>query len=72
MKRNRELASLASAQAQATRYPKYRLRVEAEDLDRDKDQSDNTVVYSKNGNIYAFGGFYTAPGFGGKNIKTRQ
>ncbi|KAA6354766.1 MAG: hypothetical protein EZS28_049707, partial [Streblomastix strix] len=57
VKRNRELASL---------------RVEAEDLDRDKDTPDNTVVYRKNGNIYAVDGFYTAPGFGGRNKKTGQ
>ncbi|KAA6383948.1 MAG: hypothetical protein EZS28_020524 [Streblomastix strix] len=72
VKRNRELASLASAREYVSRYPKYGLRVEAEDLDRDKDSPDNTVVYRKNGNIYAVDGFYTAPGFGGKNKKTKQ
>ncbi|KAA6371155.1 MAG: hypothetical protein EZS28_033317 [Streblomastix strix] len=70
VKRNRELASLASAREYAARYPKYGLRVQAEDLDKDKDTPDNTVVYRKNGNIYAVDGFYTAPGFGGKNKKT--
>ncbi|KAA6327624.1 MAG: hypothetical protein EZS28_053803, partial [Streblomastix strix] len=69
VKRNRELASLASAREYITRYPKAGLRVEAEDLDRDKDTPDNTVVYRKNGNIFAVDGFYTAPGFGGKNKK---
>ncbi|KAA6324390.1 MAG: hypothetical protein EZS28_054194, partial [Streblomastix strix] len=72
VKRNRELASLASAREFASRYPKAGLRVEAEDLDNDKDTPDNTVVYRKNGNIYAVDGFYTAPGFGGKNKKTGQ
>ncbi|KAA6380839.1 MAG: hypothetical protein EZS28_023635 [Streblomastix strix] len=64
VKRNRELASLASAREYATRYPKYGLRVEAEDLDKDKNTPDNTVVYRKNGNIYAVDGFYTALSFG--------
>ncbi|KAA6390655.1 MAG: hypothetical protein EZS28_013820 [Streblomastix strix] len=72
VKRNRELDSLASAREYVTRYPKYGLRVEAEDLDRDKDTPDNTVVYRKNRNIYAVDGFFTAPGFGGKNKKTGQ
>ncbi|KAA6389760.1 MAG: hypothetical protein EZS28_014716 [Streblomastix strix] len=67
VKRNRELASLASAREYATCYPKYGLRVEAEDLDKDKNTPDNTVVYRKSGNIYAVDGFNTAPGFGGKN-----
>ncbi|KAA6360275.1 MAG: hypothetical protein EZS28_044198 [Streblomastix strix] len=72
VKRNRELASFASAQEYAARYPKFGYRVEAEDLDRDKDTPDNTVVYRKNGNVYAVDGFYTVPGFGGKNKKTGQ
>ncbi|KAA6384370.1 MAG: hypothetical protein EZS28_020104 [Streblomastix strix] len=72
VKRNRELASLASAREYASRYPKYGLRIEALDLDIDKNTPDNTVVYRKNGNIYAVDGFYTAPGFGGKNKKTGQ
>ncbi|KAA6325365.1 MAG: hypothetical protein EZS28_054076, partial [Streblomastix strix] len=43
VKRNRELASLASAREYVSRYPKYGLRVQAEDLDQDKDTPDNTV-----------------------------
>ncbi|KAA6385112.1 MAG: hypothetical protein EZS28_019359 [Streblomastix strix] len=72
VKRNRELVSLASAQAYATHYPKYGFHVEAHDLDNYKNISDNKVIYKKNGNIYAVGGFYTAPVFGGKNKKTEQ
>ncbi|KAA6389011.1 MAG: hypothetical protein EZS28_015460 [Streblomastix strix] len=70
--KNRELGSLASAREYITRHPKYGLRVEAEDLDQDKDTPDNTVIYRKNGNIYAVDGFFTAPGFGEKNKKTEQ
>ncbi|KAA6356816.1 MAG: hypothetical protein EZS28_047657 [Streblomastix strix] len=72
VKRNRELASFASAQEYASRYPKFGYRVEAPDLDNDKDTPDNTVVYRKNGNVYVVDGFYTVPGFGGKNKKTGQ
>ncbi|KAA6402026.1 MAG: hypothetical protein EZS28_002456 [Streblomastix strix] len=72
VKKNHELASFASAREHATRYPKYGLRVEAEDLDIDKNTPDNTVVYRKNGNIYAIDGFYIASGFGGMNKKTAQ
>ncbi|KAA6361409.1 MAG: hypothetical protein EZS28_043064 [Streblomastix strix] len=72
VKRNHELASLVSARKHAIRYLKYGLRVEAEDLDIDKNTPDNTVVFRKNGNIYAIDGFYTAPGFGEKNKKTGQ
>ncbi|KAA6381093.1 MAG: hypothetical protein EZS28_023379 [Streblomastix strix] len=72
VKRNRELGSLASAQEYITRHPEKGYRVEAENLDRDKDTPDYTVIYRKNGNIYAVDGFYTALGFGGKNKKTGQ
>ncbi|KAA6370135.1 MAG: hypothetical protein EZS28_034338 [Streblomastix strix] len=72
VKRNRELGSIASAREYITRHPKSGLRVQAEDLDQDKDTPDNTVIYRKNGNIYAVDGFYTALGFGGKNKKTGQ
>ncbi|KAA6385793.1 MAG: hypothetical protein EZS28_018679 [Streblomastix strix] len=65
VKRNRELTSLPSAQQYITRHPKLGYRVEAQDLDNDVDTPDNTVVYRKNGNIYAVDGFYTVPGFGG-------
>ncbi|KAA6356706.1 MAG: hypothetical protein EZS28_047767 [Streblomastix strix] len=43
VKRNRELASFASAQEYASSYPKFGYRVEALDLDKDKDTPDNTV-----------------------------
>ncbi|KAA6366025.1 MAG: hypothetical protein EZS28_038448, partial [Streblomastix strix] len=72
VKRNRELGSLASAREYITRHLEKGYRVEAEDLDRDKDTPDNTVIYRKNGNIYAVDGFFTVPGFGGKNKKTGQ
>ncbi|KAA6370567.1 MAG: hypothetical protein EZS28_033905, partial [Streblomastix strix] len=70
VKRNRELASFTSAREYTSRYPKFGYRVEAIDLDKDKDTPDNTVVYRKNGNIYAVVGFFTVPGFGGKNKQT--
>ncbi|KAA6361271.1 MAG: hypothetical protein EZS28_043202, partial [Streblomastix strix] len=72
VKKNRELASLASVQAHTTRYSKISYHVEAHDLDNDKNTPDNTVVYRKSGNIYAVDGFQTARGFGEKNKKTGQ
>ncbi|KAA6355052.1 MAG: hypothetical protein EZS28_049421, partial [Streblomastix strix] len=72
VKRNRELGSLASAREFITRHPKSGLRVEALDLDNDKDTPDNTVIYRENGNIYAVDRFYTAQSFGGRNKKTGQ
>ncbi|KAA6395717.1 MAG: hypothetical protein EZS28_008762 [Streblomastix strix] len=72
VKRNRELTSLASAREYIIRHPDKGYRVQAEDLDNDVNTPDNTVVYKKSGNIYAVDGFYTAPGFGGKNKKTGQ
>ncbi|KAA6403301.1 MAG: hypothetical protein EZS28_001173 [Streblomastix strix] len=67
VKRNRELASLASAQAYASRYLKLGYHLEAHDLDNDKLTPENTSFYRMNGNIQTVIGFYTAPGFGGKN-----
>ncbi|KAA6389699.1 MAG: hypothetical protein EZS28_014773 [Streblomastix strix] len=69
VKRNRELASLNSAQTYITRHPNKGYRVAAEDLDNDIDTPANTVVYGRQGNVYAVDGFYTKQGFGTKNKK---
>jgi hypothetical protein len=50
---------LTSAQSYITRHPNKGYRVEAEDLDNDIDTPANTVVYGRQGNVYAVDGFYT-------------